>query len=313
MEHLIAIVGPTGSGKSDLAIALARTFGGEVVSADSRQFIRFLDIGTAKPTIEDRAGVPHHLLDITEPERDLNLADYQRLAYQTIDDIQSRSRLPFLAGGSGQYVWAVLEGWHIPGVQPDTVLRATLEERARKEGGEALYRQLRELDTAAADRIDPRNVRRVIRALEIRLSRGPQTARQPSKEPPPYRILVIGLTADRPILYRRIDLRVDKMIEKGLVEEVRSVLARGFPMDAPGLNSVGYKEAISHLKGELEVTEMADRIKAESHRLVRHQYNWFRLSDRRIHWLDIETEYVAQATELVGAFLKEKSEQNGFY
>ncbi len=313
MEDLIAIVGPTGSGKSRLAVALAQTFGGEIVSADSRQFIRYLNIGTAKPSIEERAGVPHHLLDITDPDRDFNLGDYKRLACQTIVDIQSRGRLPILVGGSGLYVWSVLEGWQVPGVQPDTAFRAILEERARIEGGEALYRQLQELDTAAAGRIDPRNVRRVIRALEVRLSQGPVLAGLPSKILPLYRMFVIGLTAERQTLYRRIDLRVDKMIEKGLVEEVRSVLARGFPPDAPGLNSVGYKEAISHLKGELDVTEMADRIKAESHRLVRHQYNWFRLNDRRVHWLDIETEYVTQAKELVAEFLKEKSKQYGFY
>jgi tRNA dimethylallyltransferase len=149
--------------------------------------------------------------------------------------------------------------------------------------------------------------------LEIHLSQGQKPSPQPSKEPPPYRMLVIGLTVERPALYRRIDLRVDKMIEKGLVEEARSVLTKGFTADAPGLNSVGYKEAISHLKGELNITEMADRIKAESHRLVRHQYNWFRLTDRRIHWLDIETEYFNQAEKLVATFMKDKSEKYGFY
>ena len=313
MDHLIAIVGPTGSGKSDLAVALAQAFGGEIISADSRQLMRYLDIGTAKPSLDERGGVPHHLFDITTPDQDFNLADYQRLAYETVDDIRVRGRLPFLVGGSGLYVRAVLEGWQIPKVQPDRALRTILEERAHIEGGEALYRQLKELDAAAAGHIDPRNIRRVIRALEINLGEGQEPARSPAKIPPPYRILVIGLTTERQALYRRIDLRVDKMIEKGLVDEVRSVLAMGFTGDAPGLNSVGYKEAISHLKGELGATEMADRIKAETHRLVRHQYNWFRLSDRRIHWLDIETDYVTQAKALVTAFLKEEIEQHGFY
>ncbi len=310
MNQLIAIVGPTGSGKSDLGVRLARAFDGEIVSADSRQLFRYLDIGTAKPTREDWARVPHHLIDITDPGRDFNLADYQSLAYRAIADIQSRERLPFLVGGSGLYVWALLEGWQIPRVPPDPALRKTLEEQARVEGGEALYRQLEKLDPAAAGRIDPRNTRRIIRALEI--CDGTQVC-APGKVMPPYRMLVIGLTADRQTLYRRIDSRVDKMIEKGLVEEVRSVLAMGFPTDAPGLNSVGYKEAVSYLKGELDVNEMAERIKAETHRLVRHQYNWFRLGDSRMHWLDIEADPIGKATDLVATFLKEKNTEHGFY
>jgi tRNA dimethylallyltransferase len=313
VEHLIAIVGPTGSGKSDLAVRLAQTFGGEIVSADSRQLIRYLDIGTAKPLSDERGGVPHHLFDIINPDTDCNLADYQQLAYQTINVIQSYGRLPFLVGGSGQYAWAVLEGWQIPRVPPDRALRRVLEDRARTEGGESLYRQLQQLDIAAAELIDPRNIRRVIRALELRLGGGKELALSPSKRPPPYRILVIGLTAERSALYRRIDLRVDKMIENGLVDEVRSVLNRGFAPDAPGLQSVGYKDVVSHLKGELDLAEMADRIKAETHRLVRHQYAWFRPNDRRIRWLDVATDYITEAKELVTTFLNEKSVQHGFY
>jgi tRNA dimethylallyltransferase len=313
VNQLIAIVGPTGSGKSDLGVKIARSFCGEIVSADSRQLFRHLDIGTAKPSVEERAGVPHHLLDITDPGRDFNLADYQALAYGTIDDIQTRQRLPILVGGSGLYVWSVLEGWQIPRVAPNMALRKTLEERARTEGGETLYQELKEMDPHAANRIDPRNLRRVIRALEVYGGRNGHATTSPAKVTPPYRMLVIGLTAERQSLYRRIDSRVVKMIEKGLVEEVRSVLAMGFPADAPGLNSVGYKEAVSYLKGELNLNEMAERIKAETHRLVRHQYNWFRLSDTRIHWLDTGADPINKAIELVATFLNEKKEDHGFY
>jgi tRNA dimethylallyltransferase len=257
--------------------------------------------------------VPHHLFDIIDPDRDYNLADYQRLAYETIDEIQTRGRLPFLVGGSGLYVWALLEGWQIPRVPPDKALRQVLEERARAEGGGSLYCQLQQLDIAAAERIDSRNVRRVIRALEIRLGSGKLLTQLPSKKPPPYRMLILGLTAERPWLYQRIDSRVEKMIEKGLVDEVRAVLAMGFSGDAPGLQSVGYKEVLSHLKGELDMAEMTERIKAETHRLVRRQYNWFRMTDRRIHWLDVEVDYMTRATDLVTAFFEEKGVGHGFY
>jgi tRNA dimethylallyltransferase len=313
MHELIVIVGPTGSGKSNLGLRLARRFDAEIVGADSRQLFRYLDIGTAKPTIQERAEIPHHLIDITEPGLDYNLADYQGLVYRTIGGIQSRGRLPILVGGSGQYIWSALEGWQIPRVQPNAALRQTLEKRARDEGGETLYLELQNLDPLAATRIDSHNIRRVIRALEIHESKKGSVDQLPAKATPPYRMLMIGLTADRETLYRRIDSRVDKMIENGLVEEAQSVLAMGFPADAPGLNSIGYKETVSYLKGELDLKEMTDRVKAESHRLVRHQYNWFRLEDKRIHWLDISAEYFNQAVELVAGFLKEKRSEYGFY
>ncbi len=302
MNNLIAIVGPTGSGKSDLALKLARIFNGEIVNADSRQLLRYLDIGTAKPSLNERASTPHHLFDISPPGQDYNLADFQRLAYRTIDEIQSRGRLPLLVGGSGLYVWTILEGWQIPLVAPNIELRQSLEARANMEGSETLYRELVELDSEAASQIDPRNARRVIRALEIRSGTISDNMNPRVKRMPPYRVLVIGLTASREVLYRYIDARVDKMLEKGLVEEVRSVLDMGFLSDAPGLKSVGYKETVSYLKGELDLREMADRIKAETHRLVRHQYNWFRLNDPRIHWFDVEADYFGGATQLVNGF-----------
>ena len=313
MNNLIAIVGPTGSGKSDLALKLARVFDGEIVNADSRQLLRYLDIGTAKPSIKEKASIPHHLLDISSPGHDYNLADFQRLAYQTIDEIQSRGKLPFLVGGSGLYVWTTLEGWQIPQVAPNMGLRQSLEARAKVEGTQTLYDELVELDPEAASQIDLRNTRRVIRALEIRLGTISGNINPRVKQMPPYRMLVIGLTALRDNLYHRIDARVDKMLEMGLVEEVRSVLDMGFSSDAPGLKSVGYKETINYLKGELDCAEMADRIKAETHRLVRHQYNWFRLNDQRIHWFDVETDYLGGTTQLVTGFLKEKKSEYGFY
>ncbi|APV44184.1 tRNA dimethylallyltransferase [Dehalogenimonas formicexedens] len=313
MNKLIAIVGPTGSGKSDLAVKLAKTFCGEIVNADSRQLLRYLDIGTAKQTPEDLAGVPSHLFDIITPETDFNLADFQRLAYSAFDEIQSRKRLPILVGGSGLYVWTVLEGWQIPKIAPDMNLRKELEGRAKAAGNEVLYKRLKLMDPEAASRIDPKNTRRIIRALETRIAGTSSSGDRPTKQEPAYRILVIGLTADREELYRRIDARVDKMIEMGLVEEVRALLDRGYAPDAAGFRSVGYKEVVSYLKGELNLRETVERIKVETHRLVRHQYNWFHLNDERIHWFDIGTEYLEKVKRLVCEFVKEADSNYGFY
>jgi tRNA dimethylallyltransferase len=313
LNNLIAIVGPTGSGKSDLALQLARMFDGEIINADSRQLLKYLDIGTAKPDLVTRGEVPHHLFDLSTPAQDFNLADFQQLAYQTINEIIKRGNLPVLVGGSGLYLWTVLEGWQIPRISPNSGLRQTLEARANIEGIEALFRELTQLDPEAASHIDARNARRVIRALEVRLGTTLGNGNQRTKQIPPYRMLIIGLTAPRDVLYRRIDARVDKMLEKGLVEEVESVLSMGFASDAAGFRSVGYKEVVSYLKGELDLGETLDRIKAETHRLVRHQYNWFRLNDQRIHWFNIETNFLDGATQLITEFLEEKKSEYGFY
>ena len=224
MSHLIAIVGPTGVGKSRLALRLAQNFDGEIVSADSRQIYRHMDIGTAKPSRQELSLVRHHLIDIINPDEVFSLAQYQELASELIDSIRQRQRLPLLVGGSGQYVWSVLEGWGIPKVPPDPELRNSLEERAAKVGGEELYHELELLDPVAAGRIDPSNLRRVIRALEVYKGLNTSHHQFQSKNKIPYDTLIIGLTADRTELYRRIDTRVDRMIEQGLVEEVKKLI-----------------------------------------------------------------------------------------
>ncbi|PPD58950.1 tRNA (adenosine(37)-N6)-dimethylallyltransferase MiaA [Dehalogenimonas etheniformans] len=313
MNKLVAIVGPTGVGKSDLSIKLARLFNGEIVNADSRQLLKYLDIGTAKLSLEEQQGIPVHLVDITSPDKDFNLAEFQQLTYSTINEVQTRDRLPFLVGGSGLYVWTVLEGWQIPKVEPNKVLREMLENEAQTRGAEVLYGKLKELDPAAAAKINTNNVRRVIRALEIRMGNATDDSARAIKQPLPYRILVIGLTTDRKELYRRIDARVDKMLEKGLVEEVRSVLQMGYGADSAGLKSVGYKEVLGYLRGEMDLRETSERIKAETHRLVRHQYNWFNLKDNRIHWFDIGTEYFENVKQLITDFGKEADSEYGFY
>jgi len=304
MNHLLAIVGPTGVGKSRLALRLAQTFDGEIVSADSRQVYRHMDIGTAKPTGQELSLVPHHLIDIVNPDQGFSLAQYQCLAYKVIDNIQQRNKLALLVGGSGLYVWSVLEGWRVPQVPPDLKLRRSLEKKAAEVGKDELYQELMKVDPIAAQRIDWRNVRRVIRAVEVH--RGSETpfSQLQSKEAPPYDTLIIGLTADRAELYRRIDLRVDEMIKQGLIEEVKTLVNMGYDSNLPAMSGIGYKQIGLFLKGELTLAAAIQQIKFETHRLVRHQYTWFRLKDDRILWFDIQGKIEPEITTLLAKFMR---------
>ncbi len=299
---LLALVGPTAVGKTALSLELADALGGEIVSADSRQIYRRLDIGTAKPTPAERARAPHHLIDVVDPDQPLTLAEYQRLAYAAIADIHARGRLPLLVGGTGLYVRAVLEGLRIPPAPPDATLRARLEEEAAAAGAPALHAQLAAIDPTAAARIDPRNVRRVIRALEVCLATGRPISEQQGAEPPPYRILRVGLTRPRPELYARIDARVDAMIAAGLVDEVRSLLARGYSSRLPALSGLGYRQIIRYLAGELSLAEAVQEIKRQTRRFVHQQQTWFRPDDPRIRWYDLSITSHAQVIAIVRAW-----------
>ena len=285
MSHIIAIVGPTAIGKSRLAVDLAATFNGEVVSADSRQIYRYMDIGTAKSDRGQQGVIRHHLLDIIVPEEDFSLAQFQQMAGEAIEDIQWRGKLPLVVGGSGQYVWALLEGWEVPKVAPDRGLRQKLEQRAAAGESEELYAELVAREPEYASRIDSRNVRRVIRALEVSQV-SPSITRQHSQ--PPYEELIIGLTADRQEVYRRIDRRVDEMVERGLVDEVKGLVSRGYGYSLPSMSAIGYRQIGAYLRDEVPLEEAVQQIKYESHRFVRQQYNWFKLEDSRIKWFNIE-------------------------
>lgn len=304
MNRLLAIVGPTGVGKSRLALSLARAFGGEIVSADSRQVYRYMDIGTAKPTKEEQALVPHHLIDVISPNEKFSLAQYQQLAYKAIEDIEKRGKLAILVGGSGLYVWAVLDGWRIPEVAPDLKLRRSLEEKAGRVGKEELYQELARVDPVAAQRIDPANIRRIIRALEVYKSAEVPFSRLQLKTKPLFNTLIIGLTTDRAGLYRRIDLRVDEMMRLGLVDEVKGLLDNGYDFSLPAMSGIGYKQIGMYLRGELMLAKAVQQIKFETHRLVRHQYSWFRLKDDRIGWFDIEGDVGLPINALVTEFLR---------
>ncbi len=299
-DQLIAVVGPTAGGKSELALRLALAFNGEIVSADSRQVYRFLDVGTAKPTPGDRATVRHWLIDVVNPNEEFSLAHYLDLARSALADIWRRGLTPFLVGGSGQYVWALLEGWQVPRVAPDTDLRRVLEERAAREGPDALYRELLALDPDAASRVDARNVRRLVRALELQQRSTGATSRE--KLQPDFQPLILATDWPRAELYRRIDDRVDAMLARGtaggLIEEVRGLLARGYRSDLPPMTGIGYRQVIRYLNAEISLDEVAANMKTETHRVARMQYTWFRRDDPRIHWLDAATAF-EQASRLI--------------
>jgi len=261
-----------------------------------------MDIGTAKPTRQDLSLVPHHLIDIINPDQDFSLTQYQRLAYEAIDNIQQRNKLPLLVGGSGLYVWSVLGGWRVPALPPAAQFRRSMESKATELGREALYEDLVKIDPVAAKNIDPRNVRRVIRALEVHKHTGTPYSQLQQKQAPPYEILIFGLTTERTELYRRIDLRVDEMIERGLVDEVRKLVNMGYDLSLPSMSGIGYRQIGMFLKGELTMDTAIQQIKTETHRFVRHQYSWFRLNDDRIRWFDIQREINSEIKAAVAGF-----------
>ncbi len=286
-QSVIAIVGPTAVGKNELALRLARSFPIEIIGADSRQVYRYMDIGTNKPSPAERALVPHHIIDVVDPDEDFSLATYLQLAGDALEAIKHKGKLPLLVGGTGLYVWSLIEGWKIPQVPPDREMRRRLETRAQEDDSQSLHRELQNIDAGAAAKIDPRNIRRVVRALEIYYSTGQLPSKLQRKREPSFPILVIGLTRERSQLYRRIDERADEMIKRGLVEEVRELLNKGYSPLLPSMSGIGYRQVVRLVRGEMTLPEAVDKMKHETHRLARHQYAWFRLNDSRIHWFGV--------------------------
>ncbi len=296
---LLVIVGPTAVGKSSLAMRLAVRFSGEIVSADSRHVYRRMDIGTAKPTFEDRREVPHYVIDIIDPDKEFSLATYLELGTQAIINAKIHGNLPILVGGTGQYIWALLEGWQVPRVPPDLVTRGELEDLASVSGVSAVVEILRELDPEAAARVDPNNLRRVIRAVEVARSGagGP-----PTKISPDYDTLVVGLSMSRPRLYRRIDDRVDGMLESGWLDEVRGLVEYGYALGLPSMSGVGYRELAEHLVNGADLSEAIAKTKTRTHAFARRQHAWFKQDDPRIHWFDA-TDGIAEAETAVSRWL----------
>lgn len=276
LPPLVALVGCTAAGKTALAIQLARQFNGEIVGADSRQIYRYMNIGTAKPTSDERAAAPHHLVDIVDPDEDFSLARYQDLAFEAIAAITARGRLPLLVGGTGQYVQALLEGWQVPRVEPQAALRAELAAEAARDGVAALHRRLAAVDPSAAASIGRSNLRRIIRALEVYHVSGEPISVLQTKHPPPYRVITLWLDLPREQLYERIDRRVDRMIEDGLLDELRDLRQRGYGWELPALSSLGYKEFQPWFAGAATLESCVQALKWNTHAFARRQIAWFK-------------------------------------
>ncbi|MBM7854141.1 tRNA dimethylallyltransferase [Desulfohalotomaculum tongense] len=288
-KPLLAIVGPTAIGKTEVGVQLALRLNGEVVSADSMLVYKGMDIGTAKPTIEERRGVPHHMIDVVMPWEEYNVALYQREAERIIAGIHNRGKLPLLVGGTGLYVRAVLDEYHFDSPKEDQKLRQELQNAAREKGNLWLHRQLAAVDPAAAENIHPNNVRRVIRALEVyKLTGKPFSGMQKAgyQSNSKYQIKIFGLTMPRELLYRRIEQRVEKMLEMGLVEEVKSLIQQGVKRSHTSMQGLGYKEIASYLAGEISLDRAAELIKRDTRRFAKRQFTWFK-RDPRIYWIDM--------------------------
>jgi tRNA dimethylallyltransferase len=280
----VVILGPTAVGKTAISIQLATRLDGEIISADSRLFYRGMDIGTAKPTLEEQARVPHHLIDVTEPDRIWGLADFQRAARQAIHAIHARGRLPFLVGGTGQYVRAVTEAWQIPQAMPDDNLRRALEDWAASVGSDGLHARLAVVDPQAAAQIDYRNLRRTVRALEVVFTTGKRFSEQRQKGDSPYQLFLLGLTRSRDDLYARIDARIESMFDRGLIEEAQALLVQGFDPGLPPFSAIGYAEAIACVEGRMTIEQAKMSMKRRTRQFVRRQANWFKPEDPQIHW-----------------------------
>ena len=302
---LVAVAGPTASGKTALAVELALRLGGEVISADSMQIYKGMDVATAKPTAAEQKGVPHHLIGFLEPTEEFSVADYAVLAHRTIREVHERGKLPILAGGTGLYLDAVVNNISFAEIETDSALRAELAGLAREQGTECLLEELRAVDPESAARLHPHNLARIIRAVEVyRLTGIPMSEHQRRSRLTPqlYRTALLGLNfRDRQRLYDRIDLRVDRMLEAGLLEEARQVLAQDSLKTAR--QAIGYKELTPYFAGEETLAEAVGRIKQESRRYAKRQLTWFRRNER-INWIYIDDcqnmeEIVAKAVEKV--------------
>ena len=294
---VILIVGPTAVGKTELALRLAEEMQGEIVSVDSRLFYRGMDIGTAKPSTEEMARVPHHMIDIVNPDETLSLAVFQQMAQEIIAGIHERGQLPFLVGGTGQYIRAVTQGWSPPEVTPNDALRSVLERLAETHGKEWLYEKLTLLDPQAAQAIDLRNVRRTIRALEVIFITGRRFSEQRGSGDSPYQLITIGLTRPRAELYQRVDERIDKMFADGFVNEVKDLLEQGYAPTLPSMSAIGYRECVSVAQGSMTVEQAKVEMRRITRVFVRRQSNWFKESDPSIHWFHPASENLLNEIE----------------
>lgn len=287
---LIVLVGPTAVGKTRFSIELAKKIDGEIISADSRYFYREMDIGTAKPSDEEMQGIPHHLIDILDPDQQWSLAEFQHMTLQLISNIHDKGKVPILVGGSGQYIKCIVEGWEMPSQARDDKLRDVLEREVDIHGGQFLYSYLQKVDPSAASFIDARNIRRSLRAVEVILRTGYRFSDQRRVTNSPYSRKIIGLIRDRTELYNRIDERIYQMLENGFIQEVENLLKKGYSPDLPSLSAIGYRELCNYLSGKISIEEAILLMKRNTRQFVRKQSNWFREKDPNIKWFYASTE-----------------------
>lgn len=287
---ILAIVGPTATGKSALAITLAKEHGAEVVNADSRLVYRGMDIGTAKPSPAELASVPHHVIDLVSPSQSFHLAAFLGAARSAIADIHARGAKVIVVGGSGQYVWALLEGWNVPGIPVDANLRSELELLLKDQGLAHIQERLLRLDASAPAKVDMQNPRRVLRAIERAIATGDAMGGASKSDSSPYADMIIGLTASRDELNRRIVRRIDAMLSAGWLDEVRALRSQGIYTSHHAMYSIGYREMMRHINGELELDAAKELVASATMRLVDAQENWFKKSDERITWFDTESD-----------------------
>jgi tRNA dimethylallyltransferase len=286
-QKLIVLIGPTAVGKTKLSIELAKQFNGEIISGDSMQIYRGMDIGTAKITPEEMDGIPHHLIDIKDPEESFSTAEFQELVRMKIEEISSKGKMPMIVGGTGLYIQSVIYDYHFTNAPSDPEFRSVLEKEADEHGPDLLHERLKAADPESASRIHPNNVRRVIRALEIVHCTGKTVIELQENQSPEllYDTAVIGLTMDRDILYERINLRVDLMIKQGLLEEVKYFYDKGL-RGCQSIQAIGYKELYDYFNGEISLEEAVENLKQNSRRYAKRQLTWFR-NKMNVEWFDM--------------------------
>lgn len=301
MDKVIVIVGPTASGKTKMSIELAKQINGEIISADSMQIYKYMDIGTAKPTLEERQGIRHYLIDEVTPADEFSVARFQGLALKYIEEIISKNKIPIVVGGTGLYINSLIYNIKFTEINTDWELRKKLQEVAREKGNEYLHSELRKIDPEAAEKIHVNDTRRIVRALEVYyITNKPISYYQKisRSEPPKYKFILFGIRMDREKLYNRINKRVDEMIEKGLVDEVKRLLEMGYDKCSIAMQGLGYKEILWYLKGEANLSEVIELLKRDTRRYAKRQMTWFN-SIKDIIWLDINDDYTEAIKKII--------------
>lgn len=286
-QKLVIVAGPTASGKTGLSIEIAKHFNGEIIGADSMQIYKYMDIGTAKPTAEERAEVPHHMVDFLEPNEEYSVADYTEQAHEVIEEIASRGKLPVMCGGTGLYINSVADDVTFGDFETNYELRDSLQTIAEKEGSQKLLDMLAEFDKTSAERLHPNNLRRIIRAIEFYKSTGipiSEHQRMTKEKESRYAPIMVSIDWDRQELYDRINRRVDIMLEEGLFNEVKSLMDKGYTQALNSMKGIGYKEVIDCIEGRMSYEATVELIKQSSRRYAKRQLTWFR-RDKRIHWV----------------------------